>query len=161
MKKRGVQPLIATVLLIGFVLAIIVFIVIWSKGLVREAIDKSANLASGQLTCTTSIDIEVKSAECQSSNQGKIVVDAKNLINQDVPNLRGKVSSDSGTSLSFSGKVLKKFSRDKAILFTYDALEVGTPEFIEVIPMANSDAGLVTCDDQAVKVKIGNTNECS
>lgn len=50
--KKGISPLIATVLLIGFVVAIGAIVMLWGKGFVTERAEKSGELSKAQLDCT-------------------------------------------------------------------------------------------------------------
>ncbi len=59
LNKKGISPLIATVLLIGLVIAIIATIMLWSRSIIKEEIEKRAQIATGKLACLTEIEIAV------------------------------------------------------------------------------------------------------
>jgi len=161
--KKGMNPLIATVLLIGFVLAVIVLIVLWGQGLLTSTIQKTGDTSAGKLSCQFDIDLEIHKAECSSENDGQIIVDAQSLISKDIPNLRARIVGSTGISTSFSGRKLPSFTRDTFISFAYDpnpTSGVGIPETIEIIPMVSTSAGLVSCDTQSIKVVVGNLGAC-
>jgi len=63
MKKRGISPLIATVLLIGFVVAAAAVAMIWTKGFVGELQEKRGAEATARLSCETDIGITVGTVE--------------------------------------------------------------------------------------------------
>jgi flagellin-like protein len=63
MKKRGISPLIATVLLIGFVVASAAVAFIWTRGFVGEIQEKRGAEAGAQLSCSTDIQITVRDVE--------------------------------------------------------------------------------------------------
>ena len=58
--KRGISPLIATVLLIGFVVVAGSVVIFWSRGFIKEKAAKEGALAQKQLECEN-INIEIKS----------------------------------------------------------------------------------------------------
>jgi len=50
-EKRGVSPLIATILLVGFTVSIVTLTILWSSGYVQERAQKEDKLADAKLTC--------------------------------------------------------------------------------------------------------------
>ncbi|MBL7100980.1 MAG: hypothetical protein ISS23_03445 [Nanoarchaeota archaeon] len=50
--KKGISPLVSTILLIGFVIAIILLIVLWGKNYIEELAQKKGALAEKQHECT-------------------------------------------------------------------------------------------------------------
>lgn len=61
MKKRGVSPVIATVLLVGFVVAIIIIVMLWGKNYIEELAAKRGALAQKQNECQM-VSFKIKSA---------------------------------------------------------------------------------------------------
>ncbi|MBU4242420.1 MAG: hypothetical protein KKA65_00610 [Nanoarchaeota archaeon] len=49
--KRGVSPLIATILLVGFTVSIVTLTILWSSGYVQERAQKEDKLAEARLNC--------------------------------------------------------------------------------------------------------------
>ncbi len=60
--KKGISPLIATVLLIGFVVMAGSIVIFWSRGFIQEKAAKEGALAQKQLECENII-IDIKSVE--------------------------------------------------------------------------------------------------
>lgn len=56
--KKGISPLIATVLLIGFVVAVAAIVMVWGKGFIKERAEKEGALSQAQLECNL-IEIEI------------------------------------------------------------------------------------------------------
>mgnify|MGYP003943950683 CR=1 FL=1 len=52
-KKRGkgVSPLIATILLVGFTVSIVALTILWSRGYIEERAEKEEKLSSTKLAC--------------------------------------------------------------------------------------------------------------
>lgn len=51
MNDKGISPLIATVLLIGFVVALGSVVMLWGKGFVKEKTEKEGALSQAKLDC--------------------------------------------------------------------------------------------------------------
>lgn len=60
-KKKAISPLIATVLLIGFTVALATVVMLWAKGYITERAEKEGALSEKQLECTY-IDMTVNKA---------------------------------------------------------------------------------------------------
>lgn len=71
MKKRGISPLIATVLLIGFIIALVAVVMLWGKGFIQEKAEKEGELAQAQLSCTRIImDANILGGKINIVNKG-------------------------------------------------------------------------------------------
>ncbi len=57
--KKGISPLIATVLLIGFVVALLVIVMLWSRSYIEEIKQKEGTISEQKLNCATDIGIDV------------------------------------------------------------------------------------------------------
>lgn len=69
--KKGVSPLIATVLLIGFIVALVAVVMLWGKGFVMERAQKEGSLAKKQLACTNvKIDVKQRGSDMFLINKG-------------------------------------------------------------------------------------------
>lgn len=77
MNKKGISPLIATVLLIGFVVAIGAVVMFWGKGYVEERTEKEGELSKAQLECTK-INLKVigTDGDITVENRGDVDIDA-------------------------------------------------------------------------------------
>lgn len=49
--KKGISPLIATVILIGFVVAIAAVVMLWGRGIVEETAEKQGEISQAKLAC--------------------------------------------------------------------------------------------------------------
>ena|SRR3989344_8482098 len=66
MNKRGITPLIATVLLIGFTVALAAVIFNWGQGFttgIQKNVDESTKT---QLACSTELDFGISDVKCTS-----------------------------------------------------------------------------------------------
>ncbi len=74
--KKGISPLIATVLLIGFVVAVAAVVMLWGKGFVKERAEKEGALSQAQLECNLiEIEIEEVSEVYKVTNIGSRTID--------------------------------------------------------------------------------------
>jgi flagellin-like protein len=63
--KKAVSPLIATVLLIAFAVALGAIVMNWGESFVRETQETAEEASEGRLECTMMVDFEVINAEYQ------------------------------------------------------------------------------------------------
>ena len=63
LKKRGITPLIATVILVGFAVAIIVLVMLWSSTYIKDIQEKQGSIAEARLNCATDISFNVQNIE--------------------------------------------------------------------------------------------------
>lgn len=143
MFKRGISPLIATVLLIGFVVAVAGVAMMWTRGFVGEIQEKRGAEATASLSCSTDVKITVRSADYGTvsvqNDRGRI--DGFLLV----------ISGDGGsqtiesTSGVDSGGILN-------IEFEYDSsLTGGLPKKLDVIPRIKLGKGVYQpCPNQKI-----------
>lgn len=77
MKKRGISPLVATVLLVGFVVAVALIVFLWGRNFLQEKAEKEGALGQAQIECN-SVEIEIKdigAAENSVVNVGSTTID--------------------------------------------------------------------------------------
>ncbi len=151
--KRGISPLIATVLLIGFAVAVAALVILWGTGVIKGQIEKTGEFAQGKLGCESQIEIDLDQATC---SPGRVVVGVENLKDIAVPNLRGRVIGDGGASSSLAGVPLNS-NEKKNVAFVFDSSKVGKPKAIEVIPVLYSGNNQVTCDGQKIAIEVDNS----
>ena len=63
--KRAVSPLVATVLIVGIVIAVVLIITLWGKGVQEDLQQKQGGIALAELSCT-GVDIEVTGTTASS-----------------------------------------------------------------------------------------------
>ncbi|MBI4447482.1 hypothetical protein HY643_00730 [Candidatus Woesearchaeota archaeon] len=73
-RKKGVSPLVATVLLVGFTVVLVALIMIWGKNYLEEKAQKEATLAKTQIECQQ-VDFRINSAKAGAN----LILDIKNL----------------------------------------------------------------------------------
>ena len=77
--KRGISPLIASVLLVAFVILIGSIVIFWGRSFIKERAQKEGELAEKQLKCEN-VEIEIKNAKkiernIEIENKGNTAID--------------------------------------------------------------------------------------
>jgi len=81
--KKGISPLITTVLVIGMVVVGSLIVFLWGKGFTEELIEKSSGIALSQLSCVNDIKIDIIRHDpsfLTIENKGRGKIDAITLI---------------------------------------------------------------------------------
>lgn len=75
--KKGISPLIATVILIGFTVALSSMVMIWGKEFITEKTEKQEETAEAQMSCLE-VEFTVDKA-CKTGNGNEIKLMLRNL----------------------------------------------------------------------------------
>ena len=159
--KKGISPMIATVLLIGFIISIILLILLWGKDYIEELAEKKGALAEKQQECTK-IDLTVVKAcwwgSCEGVPDGhscaEIVI--RNKANTPVHKFVFR-------AVGSSGEPAEKFGKDWTLggleTKSYDKLpfssDIGKINNIDIIPHLRVAFGhYVPCSKQKITAKL-------
>jgi len=151
MKKRGVSKFISTVILVGFVIALLVVVFMWGKGFIEELAEKRGAIAEKELECQ-SVEISVRDAFFEIydlnvvlRNTGSVKVDRFIFrLEGDKSNIveKSDMKLSSGFELEY---VLNDIPRD----------EVGNLERVVIIPHLKAGPGkFIPCDGQTIAAKM-------
>jgi flagellin-like protein len=131
MTRKGISPLIATVLILGFTVALAAVIMIWGQSFTKKMQEATETTAQKQITCSTDVMLEIKHAEVLG-NRVKLVIENGGSINIDKFNIRiyGTEGADSTeTSSGLEAYGIRTFE------VPFDLLKTGmTIEEIEIFP---------------------------
>ncbi|MFA5887153.1 MAG: archaellin/type IV pilin N-terminal domain-containing protein [Candidatus Nanoarchaeia archaeon] len=151
MNKRGISPLIATVLLICMVVLIAVVILAWSGTFTRGLLKHADETSEKMTACESETSLNIKYA-CANDNNMTIMVES--LGSKPVTGLIIRVLGSSGgyqkdveTELNIAD--LKRFDIEKQ--------DVGTISKIEILPKVNIQGKIEIC---GVKDSETNIVEC-
>ena len=149
MKKKGVSPIIATVLLIGMVVALALIIFVWTKSFTKETItkfeDENIELACDKIKFQASYDLATKN------------ISISNIGNVPIYNMRVKMVTAGG----YDTKNMKDYGKigwPSIGLNPGDSREIGifNGEEITVTPilLGNSEKGkrVFACENQEYSV---------
>lgn len=149
MKKRGISPLIATVLLVGFVVAIAVLVWLWYGTIIEERAQKVRDDTTGKFSCATDVSISVSNLGCVTNiNDQRVNFDVQNTGQADLIGFRVFIEGASGTdtqeltqSLARSGTITTGVILDT---------QVGTMSRVTIMPVIASGSSSTTCTDQQI-----------
>ncbi len=66
LNKRGISPLIATVLLIGFTVALAAVVITWGSGFVNKVTSTTEESTLKTISCTTDVSFEITKVTCDT-----------------------------------------------------------------------------------------------
>jgi len=152
-EKKGISPMIATVLLIGLVIAIALLAILWGKNYIEELAEKRGLLAEKQQQCNN-VDITAVKAEYTStveSGQREIEVVLKNKRELTVNKFVFRVTGSEKGEAFESYKPLKGLEvKPYPVKFP----ETGINS-IDVIPHLQVVPGhYVPCSKQSIRVNV-------
>ena len=147
--QKGVSPLVATVLLIGFVIAVIVLVMLWGKNYIEERALKEGKLSEKKLECE-SIEVTVVNAYQQGGNA---VVVVKNLKDKPIDKFIFRVIGEEAEPQESFEKLNSLEIKEYRLQFTEDI--VGRITQLQVIPNLKVAPGVfVPCSSKVVKAKL-------
>lgn len=76
--KKGLSPLIATVLLIGITISMAALVMVWGQTLFRQTTEETGESASAEIDCISKVAVEVLNVSCGTPGTAAVVVDNKN-----------------------------------------------------------------------------------
>ncbi len=89
-RKRGISPLIATVLIIGFTVALAAVIMTWGQGFSKSMQQSTESTTNIQLTCANDVQFEVKAA-CWDVATSMVKITVANNGNKDLKSITARV----------------------------------------------------------------------
>lgn len=149
-KKKGISPLVATILLIGFVIAIIMLVILWGRGYVEELAQKRGLLAEKQQQCTN-VDLTAVKAE-RLGEQVKVVLKNQGslTINKFVFRVVGGETGE-----GFESRIPLRGLEVKEYIVVFSESEFPDVNNVDVIPHLQVALGhYVPCSKQSIRVKV-------
>lgn len=95
MKKKGVSPLIATVLIIGFTIALAAIIITWSTGFTKKMQATTEETSTTQISCATDVIFKISSVCTMDDVVYKITV--QNDGKEDIKNWKVRSYKDANS----------------------------------------------------------------
>lgn len=147
-RKKAISPLIATVLLIGFVVALVALVMTWGKHYIEEKAAKEGAISQEQLSCATDVEVTVNDAY----QQGNLVfVTIENLRSNTVDGFIYQVKNGEVESVE-----VKKSLGPLEIKTISAETTLGSATQVKVIPTLKLARGVpyLPCSEQYVLFKI-------
>ncbi|MDP2907384.1 MAG: hypothetical protein Q8O03_05580 [Nanoarchaeota archaeon] len=150
MKKKGISPLIATVLLIGLTISIALLAILWGKNYIEELAEKRGLLAEKQQQCNN-VEITSVKAECTGGN---CTIALKNKRETKINKLVFRITGQEKGGASESSEALNALEvKQYNPQFIED--EIRDAKSIDVIPHLRVAPGhYIPCSQQSIKVKV-------
>ncbi len=149
--KRGISELIATVLIIGFTVALVAIIIIWGTRFVSEAqsdVDRSTTVG---LACSK-LNYDVLDLSCNGNRVNLIKVENKG--DQDINGFYVRSSDSSGSSV-----LDQATNMDPIVLSSFEVADLNidqsaaNPTIVELIPLVNVENNLESCVSSIQKLE--------
>jgi len=150
--KKGVSPLIATVLLVGFTIALAALVMTWGQSLFQKTVEQTSELASSQMKCVQEVGIDITKA---TITNGIIEATVDNTNTETVTSFISRIFySDDTIDVLTQDKFdmlnkdfsLQPYGRSKAKI---NYTETKNPTKIELLPVVPIDKGTAVCADRS------------
>lgn len=81
--KKGLSPLIATVLLIGITISLAALVMVWGQALFKQTTEETGKSAQAEINCISKVQVDILNASCvglggPGGSPMNIIVDNKN-----------------------------------------------------------------------------------
>lgn len=158
-EKRGLSPLITTVLLLGLVISLVTVFIIWSQRNVRTTIGK-AERSQMKLSCTTDVDFDVLDA-CYTSINGYKAIRIQVVNNKDKPINAGFMVKIFGEDTSINpSSPITTLEANAVETFTIPH-NVKNIQKINVIPKIRSEElDPIICSDKTISLNMEKIEGC-
>ncbi|HLC37759.1 MAG TPA: archaellin/type IV pilin N-terminal domain-containing protein [Candidatus Nanoarchaeia archaeon] len=149
-EKRGISPLIATVLLIGFTIALAAIIFSWISSFTEERASKTAEIVKSEVGCATSIEVGVEKACVDSTG---VHFTLENRKNNDISGFVVRLESTTDPNVD----VIEVDQRLGALEVTnvdVVPLSLSIPESALIVPKLSINGKVALCQEKAIEVFI-------
>jgi len=150
--KRGISPLIATVLLIGFAVALAAVVMTWGLDFIQSTADTTEQQTENTLTCATELSFTITNVDLTS---GEVTVDNRGQV--DISSVTFRVYTATGVTTNETIETIAKFEV-KTLTPTIEENSlvdstVTKVEAIATVPGSNGQ-GDITCSQNLQKYLI-------
>lgn len=149
--KKGISPLIATVLLIGFAIALAILVYFWWGNILREQAQKQ--LVEAPIICAEQVELSAKDATCYNevSPTGDyfVLLYLENKGSVTIDDLRVRIIGATSSTTVTIGEGLKK-TQTKQTSVPYNIGTIGQVKQVVVEPILIRGGKSTTCREQAI-----------
>lgn len=153
LRKKGISPLIATVLLVGFTIIIIALIIIWSLDFQGEIIEKEGKLSELKLRCQQFVEIDIPSTPTALGNE--LIIEIENTGIDEIKGFQFRIHRGGEAVL------VKSFESITGGSIKQITLDLGTApsnvDELDIIPALRPEglnAPLVPCSNQHKALRV-------
>ncbi len=142
MNKKGISPLIATVLILGFTVALAAVIMTWGTSFTKDMQKTTKETADIQVVCATDVDFDIKSVCYNEPNSYKILI--QNDGTENIIKWKFRVFEDDTKAESVdSSTSVSAFGLGQITITTSGGLDAVRK--IEAIPIIQKSGSEVVC----------------
>lgn len=149
--KKGVSPLIATVLLIGFAIALAILVYFWWGNILREQAQKQ--LVESPLICAEQVQLQVRDTTCynevSSTGDYFVLLYLENKGGVAIDDFRVRiVGSTSSTTVTIGDSLRKTQSKQTSV--AYNKNTIGQVQELVIEPIIIRGGKSTSCREQRV-----------
>ncbi|QQG38925.1 MAG: hypothetical protein HYS32_00460 [Candidatus Woesearchaeota archaeon] len=146
--KKGISPLVATVLLIGFTIALGVVIWAWLSGFAEERAGKVGEIAEAELTCGTSSSFKVEQA-CVAGKNIKLTIE--NKANNELKGFVMRIQAENEDNADVV-EVDQKIGALEVGIIDIQTDTVEGPETVIIVPKIGVGNKVTICQEEAKEI---------
>lgn len=151
MTKKGISPLVATILLIAFVIILAILILFWYFNVIKEETEKTG--IEVEQACATDLEFSVSNVYYEES-QRTIFFTVQNDGIVAIGEFKVIVTDDSaGVSQSYTTPIGVAVAEQKQLSVGYDDQDITSIDEIELTPLITKQGVSKYCDEQKVTLK--------
>jgi len=154
--KKGVSPLIATVLLIAFAVALGAIVMNWGRGYVTATTEAATETSSAELACGSNVDVGIVSIAgvrqiCYNSTANNVEFILENRKNTKVYDIRCQIMGTASkipvtvTALNVSGQEAGLKESGSDLLHCDIDPSIGSPKNVRLIPSLSVGGKIQQC----------------
>jgi flagellin-like protein len=152
MNKKGISPLISTVLLIGFAVALAAIVFTWGQSFTKETAERTQQSTRTALICSTELDFDISNVKCTSGVLENVQITNKGNI--EIRALKFRVKNANGDVKIYDFNSVDDRLEPFGIKTYSTAFDVSDPEMVEAIAIIDIDNEDVVCSQRVVGSKI-------
>lgn len=154
--KRAVSPLIATVLLIAFAVALGAVVMNWGRGYVEETADFAKQRSDSDVKCSAEVDIDIVEIDdaqqiCYNDTAERIEFMVENVKDKDIEKLQVRIIGEdsrvpNSTIVEYTNgdPILPKYEA-RFLNVSYDNDTMGLPSQVKITPIIRVGSEDITC----------------
>ena len=162
--KKAIAPLIATVILIGFAVALAAIVIDWSRSYVVDTQNTAKEEGSKQITCNLQLGFQLVSLDgqqqiCYNNDTEQIEAVVENTKEITIDQVKIRVLSNESKSFGpsllegFPGNISLNKGEAKKGFYNYSETGNGTIEQIVLFPVLKMGGSMKICGESAITVE--------
>jgi flagellin-like protein len=167
--KRGVSPLIATVLLIAFAVALGAVVMNWGRGFVQQQTDEATKTTDTKLGCSLRVNLKVAEIDgtpqaCFAGSGANGYIELRLNNDDEIKAIKGLSVSVSGASGTYNNDTINNtipVGLSAFVNLSYDYSSYGDVRQIRIIPKIEIGGVTTACSGSPVEKDASEIRNCS